>query len=423
MTIPHFIYLHGFASSPSSGKALFFKQKLAGWGIALYIPDLNTPDFSTLTLTSMIDRLNEVVQECGDGRVYIIASSLGSMVALHFLDRFKSNASRVEKMMFLAPSFDFARTYQRKLSDEELARWKSTGWLGIHHYSFDKQFRVHYGLIEDALKYDSYAVRFEQPLLIFHGLRDEEVDDKQSLAFAEGRKNVTVSLLDSDHLLQDQLNLIWATAVDYFDLCAIHSSKSNIRVQILDLSKSEDVDRFAQYEERFLDVLEEAYTDRFFAREVHIERIYSEKHVVFLAFVDGTATSDLIGCSYIRPDGKRSATAVSPNFQGRGIAKELVCASLRVFPDQFSEIYPSNERMRNLLASFGFHPVTSEAKLRAHLGRASLLIRSVHNQSGGAVYKRQSATHQDIEHEFILLEHPANRALRGRANWEAASNV
>ncbi|MGI8672953.1 MAG: YqiA/YcfP family alpha/beta fold hydrolase, partial [Luteitalea sp.] len=44
------IYLHGFASSARSTKAQFFAERFAQVGVPLITPDLNAPDFSTLTV-------------------------------------------------------------------------------------------------------------------------------------------------------------------------------------------------------------------------------------------------------------------------------------------------------------------------------------------------------------------------------------
>ena len=52
-----FIYLHGFASSPSSKKATAFKNKFKEMGISLEIPDLEGGDFENMTLTRQMNIL------------------------------------------------------------------------------------------------------------------------------------------------------------------------------------------------------------------------------------------------------------------------------------------------------------------------------------------------------------------------------
>ncbi len=49
-----YIYLHGFASSPSSTKAQYLRARFASLQINLNIPDLNQGDFSHLTLTRQL---------------------------------------------------------------------------------------------------------------------------------------------------------------------------------------------------------------------------------------------------------------------------------------------------------------------------------------------------------------------------------
>ena len=51
------LYLHGFASSPQSSKATFLARKFAERGIQVIVPDLNEPNFSTLTVTRMLQQV------------------------------------------------------------------------------------------------------------------------------------------------------------------------------------------------------------------------------------------------------------------------------------------------------------------------------------------------------------------------------
>ena len=55
-----FVYLHGFASSPSSRKARFFGERFRELGIGLEIPDLAEGDFRNLTLTAQLNVIERV---------------------------------------------------------------------------------------------------------------------------------------------------------------------------------------------------------------------------------------------------------------------------------------------------------------------------------------------------------------------------
>jgi uncharacterized protein len=75
------IYLHGFASSARSGKASFFAQRCREAGIEFEAPDLNVPDFSTLTVTRMLDQTRALLDRAS-GPATLMGSSLGGYVAV-----------------------------------------------------------------------------------------------------------------------------------------------------------------------------------------------------------------------------------------------------------------------------------------------------------------------------------------------------
>lgn len=213
------IYLHGFASSPGSSKATFLRKRLEEKGLSLVVPDLNVPDFYHLTLTAMIKKAAETVQACLEAPVYLIGSSMGGLVASHFVDRMKSSAARrVEKMVLLAPAFDFLNRYQQRLGQKTMQKWREIGELPVYHYAYQQKRPLSYGLIEDLAQYDDALLEIDIPVLVFHGQYDESVDVQQSVRFAENRDNVTLHALNSDHKMLDQLNTIWAGIQEFFEL-------------------------------------------------------------------------------------------------------------------------------------------------------------------------------------------------------------
>ncbi|MCS6872152.1 MAG: YqiA/YcfP family alpha/beta fold hydrolase [Anaerolineae bacterium] len=215
----HFIYLHGFASSPASSKAQAFKARFAKCGLTLHVPDLNVPSFERLTLTAMIETVAALVRSLPHGAVNLIGSSMGGTVALHFADRLKNaEGGRVARLLLLAPAFDFHANRINQLTEEGVRAWRESGWLNVFHYGENTERRVHYGLLEDVLTYDSFAVQLSQPILIYHGVHDESVDYRQSVRFAQNRPNVALRLVESDHQLHDQVDTIWAEAIQFFNL-------------------------------------------------------------------------------------------------------------------------------------------------------------------------------------------------------------
>jgi pimeloyl-ACP methyl ester carboxylesterase len=209
-------YLHGFASSPGTTKGRFFADKLATLGLSLHLPDLNAGDFGRLTMTRMIEVVCRAVSAAPEGPVYLIGSSMGARVALCFLDRHRqAEAARVAGMLFLAPAFEFS------LTNDEMSEWRARGEVTVYHYGYQKEMPLRYDLAQDLTGYDSYTAQtYGVPILIYHGRQDGVVDHRQSLRFAAGRENVQVLLVESDHLLHDQLETIWAGCVDFFGLGA-----------------------------------------------------------------------------------------------------------------------------------------------------------------------------------------------------------
>src|SRR5262245_3031045 len=93
-------YLHGFASSARSTKAASLSGRLGERGLVLRCPDFNEPDFSTLTLTRMLGRLDAEIAAAGAPAV-VIGSSLGGTVAILAAAAF---GPRVDRLVLLAPA-------------------------------------------------------------------------------------------------------------------------------------------------------------------------------------------------------------------------------------------------------------------------------------------------------------------------------
>lgn len=196
------VYLHGFASSPQSSKAQFFKRKLEELGIAVEIPRLDGGDFERLTITGQL----AVVDAAVAGRPAVLfGSSLGGYLAALYAARHEE----VERLVLLAPAFQFPSRWRRRYSGEELARWKRDGSVGVFHYGEGQEMRLGYGLMEDSAGYEEEP-DVRQPMLIFHGVKDEVVPIGVSEQFAAGRGNVELRRMDSGHELTDVLEEMWA---------------------------------------------------------------------------------------------------------------------------------------------------------------------------------------------------------------------
>ncbi len=207
------VYLHGFGSSPTSSKATFFASKLAPYGIVLEAPDLNAPDFSTLTVTRMLSQVGDVIGP-GSEPVALIGSSLGGFVAIQAA---LQHARRVTHLILLAPAVDFSRNRMRELG-VELEQWKASNRVEVFHYGYRRMMSLHYELYEDARRYDAFSTQLAQPVQVFQGKHDEAVDPATVERWCAARPNVELRLLDDDHQLLASLEVIWGEARRFLGL-------------------------------------------------------------------------------------------------------------------------------------------------------------------------------------------------------------
>jgi len=210
----HLFYLHGFASSAQSTKAHYFAERLREYDIVIECPDFNEPDFATLTMTRMLDELGASLSRVDDG-VALIGSSLGGTLAILAAARF---APKIDRVVLLAPAVMFAKPGHHLLPPERIDEWQRRGALPFFHYAFEEERLLNYSFYEDSLHHDAFNGVLTQPTLVFQGLRDPSVDYRTVEAFARGRPNVTLSLLDDDHQLIASLPRIWEGVIDFLGL-------------------------------------------------------------------------------------------------------------------------------------------------------------------------------------------------------------
>lgn len=206
------IYLHGFASSARSTKAAYFAERLRRHGLTFSCPDLNEPDFSTLTISRMLNQIAGTVEAADEAAVTLMGSSLGGAMAVLAAERL---ASKIESVILLAPAVMFARPGHHLLPPGRIDEWRRQGSLSFFHYGYNEERPLSYAFYEDSLRYDPMNASFAQPTLIFQGRRDTSVDPRMVEQFANARRNVTLSLLDDDHQLIASLSKIW-TDVEAF---------------------------------------------------------------------------------------------------------------------------------------------------------------------------------------------------------------
>ncbi|WP_293342940.1 YqiA/YcfP family alpha/beta fold hydrolase [Microcoleus sp. CAWBG58] len=210
-----YIYLHGFASSPDSTKAKYFRDRFSSLGIDLKTPDLNYNDFSRLTLTRQLDQIEtEFLQTQSSksvenvknlGEVTIIGSSFGGLTAAWLAQRQLS----IKQIVLLAPAFQFLSHWLPQLGQQQLEKWQSEKYLPVYHYGEQRYLPLNYEFVTDMAQYPEEKLMRSVPTLILHGKHDTIVPIQASRSFSDNRPWVQLIELEDDHSLGNVLAEIW----------------------------------------------------------------------------------------------------------------------------------------------------------------------------------------------------------------------
>jgi pimeloyl-ACP methyl ester carboxylesterase len=198
-----FVWLHGFASAPTSTKARYVKERLASKGRTLEIPDLNEPAFRDLTMTRMLDQLARI---SGKDPLVLFGSSLGGFTAATYAAR---HPEEVAAAVLLAPAFDLARRWEDRMPEAELRRWRTEGVFPFDHHARGRKEELSIGFLEDAGRYEPFPLP-AAPTLVLQGTRDDVVDPGLAREFASrmGGRARLVELEDGHELTAD-LERLW----------------------------------------------------------------------------------------------------------------------------------------------------------------------------------------------------------------------
>lgn len=204
---PRFLYLHGFASGPSSKKGTAFDRHLTARGVALDRLDLRVPAFPNLRLSAMLDVVRTAIGGASD-RAVVIGSSLGGLTASRQAER----DPRIAALVLLAPAFQLATRWRTQLGEAAWNAWKASDALEITDRTTGQPAHVPFGFIEDVMSIDVDYPDIRVPTLIVHGVRDDVVPVEHSRKFAAGKRHVRLVEVDDDHELITSLPRIFEEA-------------------------------------------------------------------------------------------------------------------------------------------------------------------------------------------------------------------
>ena len=207
-----YLYLHGFASSPRSTKAVTLSDRFASLNIPLIIPDFNQDDFAQLTLSRQIHQV-EALFPPAPAPVTLIGSSFGGLTAAWLGERHL----QVDRLVLLAPAFGFLDHWLHRLGTTQVQQWQADGVFSVYHYGEAKKLPLSYAFVTDAAQYREELIGRSLPTLILHGKHDDVIPLQASLDFAKNRPWVQLIELDSDHALTDVSTEIWQAIQRFCD--------------------------------------------------------------------------------------------------------------------------------------------------------------------------------------------------------------
>jgi len=206
------LWLHGFASGPTSSKGQFVKQRLREKGIELEIPDLNEPAFFDLTVTRMLQRLDVLTE--GDDGVVLFGSSLGGFTAATWA---ALHRDRARALVLLAPAFELGPRWSARMDPAELRHWRATGRHPFDHHARGRKEELSYRFLEDALQHPGFPLP-RCPTLVIQGTLDDVVDPALAREFVrrmEGRADLIE--LQEGHELTGDLPGLWRGIERFLD--------------------------------------------------------------------------------------------------------------------------------------------------------------------------------------------------------------
>ena len=174
---PRLLYLHGFASGPSSKKGVAIAEHYQQRGTVVQRLDLRVPSFEKLRLSAGIDTVRAALGGARH-RVVLFGSSLGGLTAARVAER----DPRVTALVLLAPAFRLLERWEAQLGPA-WDDWQRTGWREVLDHTTGQPARVDFGFVDDVASIDTGFPDVRVPTLIVHGVHDDVVPVEHSRAF------------------------------------------------------------------------------------------------------------------------------------------------------------------------------------------------------------------------------------------------
>jgi hypothetical protein len=203
------LYLHGFASGPSSAKGRALAERFARDGVAVERADLTPGEdgferSTPLTMLAEAERLAAVHRPAA-----VMGSSLGGYLAALLSTR----DAGIRRLVLLAPAFRLFERWRARLSDDEQRRWRDEGLL-VHHHATGRERRLGWKFMEDAATLPAFPL-VKVPTLCIAGRRDDLVPLADVEAFVERTPSARLVAVEDGHDLVASVDRIYEEAAAF----------------------------------------------------------------------------------------------------------------------------------------------------------------------------------------------------------------
>jgi len=191
------MYLHGWASGPTSAKGAILAKHLAASGVRLRVPDLNRPSFERLTYSAALRAIDEEVAGTSSAaeRWDLIGSSMGGYLAARWAEL---HPARVRRLVLLCPGFDLLNRLPVVFGDAQLyERWERDGVFRPGYGPDGARTRLLWDFVLDARRHPPRP-RLAHPTLIVHGRADEVIPVESSRMAARSARLGVVRVVELD---------------------------------------------------------------------------------------------------------------------------------------------------------------------------------------------------------------------------------
>jgi predicted esterase YcpF (UPF0227 family) len=217
LSAPIWLYLHGFASGPSSSKARAFKAWGEARGLAIEVLDLRVPSLEHLRFSAIKARVREAIDASSAAnparaRAILIGSSLGGLTAC----RVAEEDPRVCAVFAMAPAFRLVERWKQTLGPEKWEAWRSSNAFAIDDYALKTKTSVDFGFALELESLDAGWPDVRVPVHIVHGTRDDVVDIDRSRTWSAGKRHVHLVEVDDGHELSASIPRILEEAESFF---------------------------------------------------------------------------------------------------------------------------------------------------------------------------------------------------------------